>query len=310
VKPGYDVNQDGTPNPIKTGVDPVIAQIISSVVALIAGWKSLEPRSERLRMLQRESGQLRLGLGLMYVLPQFLNVTLMLGLIAALLLAFVGALDAGNLLPALSHRLSLRSAEYARAVYHQGWALVLAAILAGIVIYTDLFVRITVLASRGLGFLPIPRLRGRFGPDGNSVSWHQARELLRNQGKAQLLWTDPRGVERVSVAVLEKLAANANSGQQKDRAATPSGTSPGERANLALFGCIIEQIETELEKSPARRWDMLYAALAEASSRSTLFQPGTLREHNMRFSWAQRIRDEVNPILLAGNQPPLRSMWM
>src|SRR5262249_31945333 len=96
--------------------------------------------------------------------------------------------------------------DIAMSVYGLGWVFVFAAILIGLVIYFDLFAILAISSAWALSFLPIPTLWGRFGPNGSSLGWHQARELLRNQGQAQLFWIEERGVERVSAAVFQKLA--------------------------------------------------------------------------------------------------------
>jgi hypothetical protein len=120
-----------------------------------------------------------------------------------------------------------------------------------------------ISAAWALSFLPIPILWGRFGPNGGSLGWHQARELLRNQGQAQLFWIDKKGVERVTAAVFNKLATEPLDG--RDRAPTPEAASLDERANIALFGCIIEQIETDLKKQTAHFCSTIFGQSGLAS---------------------------------------------
>lgn len=273
-------------------INPVIGQVLGAIAALIAGWKALEPRYARLRKFSRDGGRYNLALRLLYWVPQALNVGLMLLLICCLIFALFGGLDAAKLLPTSMLGPNNFIVGAARAVYGYGWVLVLAAAVFGVVVYLDVFAFVALWAARVINYLP--GVSGRFGPNGDSLGWYQASELLSNQGNAQLFWIDEYGVERLAAAVFEKMAKEDAAGT--DRAATPDKATTSERANIALIGCIIEQIETDLKK-PTRKWDSFYAALAEAAESQKLFSPDTLVSHNAQTSFAERIRIGVNPVL-------------
>jgi len=142
----------------------------------------------------------------------------MLVLIIGVIVALFGGLEAQGFLPKFTQQSYL---DIAMSVYGLGWVFVFAAILIGLVIYFDLFAILAISSAWALSFLPIPTLWGRFGPNGSSLGWHQARELLRNQGQAQLFWIEERGVERVSAAVFQKLATEPLDGRDVRRGLHP-----------------------------------------------------------------------------------------
>jgi hypothetical protein len=185
------------------------------------------------------------------------------------------------------------------AIYSKGWLLVLATILVGATIHFDLIARAWVFGAALLSLLPVPGIHGRFGPDGDSLAWHNAREFVRNQGKAMPIWMDAGGVERTANVVLKRLDEAA--GDVRDRAATPEHLTVAECGNLALIGCIIEQTETDL-RAPERHWDIFYAALARVPG---LFAPEAVRATDLSASYSERVRDVVNPFLEEAGQPQI-----
>jgi hypothetical protein len=270
----------------------VVGQLAAALGALAAGWAALTPRFKRMNVLRRECGSFGTALWVLYRLPQGLNAFLMLLFMGVLVAATIGALETSGMVvlpapstPPTTFDLLL---SLARALYSKGWLIVLLAGLFGMVIHFDVLARLFSAIARVFGL-------GRFGPSGESVGWHQARELLRNQGDAQLLWLDQRGVERVASAALREMVAAPLEGV--DRAALPPGLSRSERANLLLFGCIIEQIYTNQGESGKWQWDMLYTVLADAHRSAKLFSPESICAVDHAQSFSQLLRKASNPIL-------------
>lgn len=248
------------------GILPGLTQILAPIGATVVGWRVLTSRNQRWNMLQREAGKTEVGLRLLYRLPHAFNLAVLVALIVLLLLASYGAILRGKAMaPSVEFMSPIN--PWSLFVYDHAWWLVIVACIAGVAVFFDLFSRIFVFGARLLSWLPIPTLHGRFGPNGESIGWHQASEFLRNQDKAQLFWIDSHGVERVATIIFERMATE--EGVLRDYASTPAQESISEKANIALFGCIMEQIETDL-KMPRRRWDIFYDALAKASEEENL----------------------------------------
>jgi hypothetical protein len=95
------------------------------------------------------------------------------GVLRVTLAALIGGLTSGGLIASSPEQQNGFILTTASSIYGYGWTLVIAAIIIFIVIYLDLFALIALLLARVINF--IPGLRGRFGPDGSSLGWHQAR---------------------------------------------------------------------------------------------------------------------------------------
>jgi hypothetical protein len=282
-------------------INPLVGQLIGAIVGLAGGWKYIEPRFQRLTRRRNEAGEVEVSLWVLYCLPQFLNVGILIGFVFFLFAALIGALENQNVLPA-----SITSTAWATWIvstaYKIGWALLLIVLLGILAIWTDFIARVFVNGARLLSLLPVPGLRGRFGADGDSIGWHQAREFLRNQGEADLFWIDAEGVRPLADAVLARMAADP-SHVGKDRAPTPATADRGVRANIALFGCIIESMEHA--NKVGHDWDVFYDALEQAHEATQLFAPEKIRARNRKSSFGQEIRESVNHILAAANDTKL-----
>ncbi|HKI15929.1 MAG TPA: hypothetical protein VKA12_13165 [Roseiarcus sp.] len=246
---------------------------------------------------------MELSFRLLYWVPQIANSVIFLFLVFGALLALIGGLM-GGVVPQLQLPGAETSIGHALiGIYRLGWVLVLAGALAGVVVTLDVFARIELFATSVISGLPIRGLEGRFGTDGRSAGWVQAREFVRNGSNAWPLYLDNNGIDRVVASVHERMITEGAMGT--DRASTPHGF-PSIRGNIALFGCILEQAETDL-KAPYRKWDLYYGAFDDVSQASNLFDPAVLLDNSNGNIFWQRLRAELNSALLARAEPSLTS---
>src|SRR5258708_2365554 len=107
-----------------TSISPLVGLLIGAIGGLAGGWKYIEPRFRRLTRRRNEAGQVEMSLWVLYCLPQFLNVGILIGFAFFLFAALIGALENQNLLPA-----SIASTAWATWIvstaYKIGWALLL-----------------------------------------------------------------------------------------------------------------------------------------------------------------------------------------
>jgi hypothetical protein len=299
--PAHESTSDVALNQIASVVSPLIGAIGTAV----AGYLTLMPRFKRFARRKSEGATVEASLRALYYFPQWLNSLLCMAVVFLMIAALVGALDAQHLLP---YRLDISNSRVAVIVAlahdaRSAWTLIVIAIVVNVAISVDVIGRLFVTTARIVSLLPIPGLRGRFGPDGDSTGWHQANELLHNQADAQLLWIDPDGIERVAADVVEKMVTELDR-VGANRAPTPVSTDPSVLANIALFGCLIEKKETTL--GHRRRWDVLYDALSQVQESANLFSPKHLLEHTpQKLAFGEEIRNNVNPILTAMHEDEL-----
>lgn len=288
-------NQVTPPAALSVPVDPALLTQLGTALAalaaaLIAGWTALVPRFKRLNTLRKESGRFGGWLVAMYRLPQWLNVVLIVGFGGILLMSVIATLETGGMLKVQPTLSPTGASLFAQIKSLPSWILLIVALLLGLVIHFDVFARISVWATRILSL-------GYLGPNGESVAWHQANELVRGQGEAQLLWLNGNGVERVASAALRKMVEEPLQGG--NRAARPAGLNASERANLLLFGCIIEQLYTNQGEGNKWQWQQLYAALAEAHRKAQLFTPQNINALDPSKSFGQLIRTHTQPYFVA-----------
>ncbi len=283
------------------GLAPLAGQIFTLVGASVAGWTALSGRYRRMRKFEIDVGGLEIAFRALYQLPLVINSLIFVVLVCGAVAALFGGLLSGAVPGAQLNGADTQLGRAVERVYELGWVLVIGGVLAGVIVWFDLVARMFLFATRAVSLLPIPGVEGRFGPDGYSAGWLQAREFVRNGSDAQPLGIASRGVDRVVDDVQARLIEEGATGT--DRAPTPSG-SPAVRANIALFGCVIERLESEL-KSPRRKWDQFYGAFDDVSRSRNLFDPVVLSEINSGKAFVARLRSELDPVLEKRNEPKL-----
>jgi hypothetical protein len=84
-------------------------------------------------------------------------------------------------------------------------------------------------------------------------------------------------------------------------AATPVGASLGARANIALFGCVLEAMHYQ-QKWSTPEWAEFYAGLAAIHARAKLFEPGELQKGSADH-FVARLRNELAAEMSKRSQP-------
>ncbi|MGQ3177440.1 MAG: hypothetical protein ACT6R2_04745 [Blastomonas fulva] len=282
-------------------IAPLLANVLVALGGAVTAWNTLSARFQRVQRFETDTAGGAPSFRFFYVFAQWINGFLFVALVAVASIATVG-----GLMTSAAPGISIGGAntpfgQIAIGLYDLGWWVIVAGSAAGGIAVLDLIPRFFLLAGRLLSQLPIPRLEGLFGPDGRSAGWLQAREFVRASGAALPLAIDREGVDRAAQAVLDHAKVTKLAGS--NRAVRPNGTDAA-NGNIALFACIIEQVENDFEK-PRRDWDKLYEALDRLNAASHTFEPATLDAFPDGKTFYAALRAELDPILAAASQAVL-----
>lgn len=278
------------------------AAIAAAVIAAVGGYKLFEPKLERMRAIRNEMGRLTWGMRLFYQWPQYFLI-LATGMIAVdLSAAFFDVLHPGVLT-------NLGPPGWLDAILAPETTIwvIFAVPLVGLVIYWNGLPRLLLWLAWLLSALPIPGLRNKFGQSGGeSLGWHQTNAVMEGPDKGQPLMIDDQGVERVAWTVLSRLSKNADAG---DFAAEPADLSDEEKANILLFGCIMEAIHYG-QGWPSPKWGDFYGALADIQRTTQMFDPQKLLSYANGQAFFEDFRDKLEGALKTRQQPspPDRSL--
>jgi len=114
-------------------------------------------------------------------------------------------------------------------------------------------------------------------------------------------------IERISWEVLGKLG---NSGGKLPHfAAEPAGLSVSEKANLALFGCVMEE-NFYANRWASPDWATFYEALSEIHRERPIFRPNELKSFGSGEAFFDFFRQQLDSVLTTKEQtpPPNRSL--
>ncbi len=276
---------------------PLIGSLLVAVGGVITAWATLSARFQRVQRLDTETQGAEKSFRFLYVMPQILNGLVFLALVLIAIMAVVGGLMSSAVPNIKLAGGASTFGQIAVGFYDLGWWVVILGVAAGGIAVIDLFARIAVGLTRTLSWLPIPGLEGLFGPDGQSLGWLQAREFIRAGPSALPLAITRNGIDRVVGAVLGQPALAVGG---EHRAPTPEGT-PAARGNIALFGCVMEQLEVDLGVA-RRRWDKFYGALGKANQDASFFEPAKLAVYADGTAFYTALRAAVDPVLSADNE--------
>jgi hypothetical protein len=280
---------------------PMIIQLLALIGAVVKGWTDISGRFSRIRQFERDTGGLQASFRFLYQVPQYVNVALLVCLISGALAALLGGLMTG-VVPGVS--LPGSSTIFGRvcaAIYSSGWLLVIAAAALFASIYFDLVARLFLRAAGALSLVPTAQLEERFGPEGRSVGWYQAKEFVNSGSAAQPLALNGDGIDRVVGAVYASLREQGATGT--DRAATPAG-SASVKGNIALFACIFEQIDNDL-RLPRRKLDQFYSAFDDVSQKCSFFEPAALLAIADGSRFLDELRSKLDVALKTRSEPLL-----
>ncbi|MBE0657158.1 MAG: hypothetical protein IH602_05680 [Bryobacteraceae bacterium] len=178
-----------------------------------------------------------------------------------------------------------------------GAAVAIVGILLWFIASVEGFTRLVLFAKAAIAILRPSIL--------SSPSWYNMIQLFADS--PQPLFLCKIGVERLSDVVMQKLLAGAY--QDNNFASAPTQLASDERANVALFGCMIEQEHWD-RGFQRRDWAPFYRALAECrEDGQSIFSPDYLRRVHMGTGatrdFYQIIRTAANPALVSAAQPEL-----
>jgi hypothetical protein len=276
-------------------IAPLLGNILVAVGGAITAWSTLSTRFQRVQRFDTDTAGGEKSFRLFYVVPQYFNAVLFVALIAIACLASIGGLMAGA---APGIRISGAETWFGRtavAFYELGWLVVILGVAVGGIAVMDLIARIVLIAGRIVSWTPIAGIEGRFGPDGRSLGWLQAKEMVRAGGSAFPLAIDSDGIDRVAVAVVKYATETGLGGSYR---ATPPIGSPSAKGNIALFACIIEQIENDLQM-PRRDWSKFYNAFDILNQNGNLLEPTQLNILPNGTAFYQALQAGLDPILTA-----------
>jgi hypothetical protein len=276
------------------------AAIAAAVVTALGGYKLFEPKLERIRVVRNEIGSLELSFRLLYQLPQLLLIFITSALFLDLLAAFFDTLHPGVLTAGRSSKFMAATLAPETTIW-----VIFAVPLVGGIAYWNLLPRLLMGLARLLSMLPIKGLRNRFGPNGESVGWHQTAAVVEGPDKGQPLMVDRDAVERVAWATLAKLGQTTS----RDYAAEPN-LPPDVKANVALFGCILEAVHYA-QGWPRPEWSKFFAALADIErGPDPILTPANLTSFPTGQAFFEAFRDRLEAALKTQQQPcpPDRSL--
>ena len=285
--------QSATPEKMPT--DVTVTTIIAAIVAALGAFAIFRPKLAVAAAMKRETGSVELAFRWLYVIPQYLNLALIAGLFLALLAAFVQSINPEIF--AQSRWLMRFGAFFVRD--NVVWILFWAGLIGGIV-WSNWLSWILLAVSRAASFLPISWVQGVYGPNGQSAGWLQAWNICRAWDSGQPLLLCHEQIERVANMVLFRLSQPGVGAS--DFAATPANASLAARANIALFGCIVESIHYSQGWSPPK-WSEFYDGLAGIHARTKLFEPDDILKTASGDAFAGWLRNELVAEMSSRGQP-------
>ena len=260
---------------------PVAGQTAGNAIAAV---RQIQNRLGRIHEVRDRQGEFGLLFRMAYELPQHLYRW---GLVACAL-AGLGVFTGGVL-----RLVDSTALPWLQQVFTDQWLTVFAIglLLLGI----TLLEAITWVAILALG--PIPPIR-------RSIDWYNIRQFCTLLERPKPLALNGIAIDSLADFAIRKLTANKDLGAQF--ASKPFGLTASERANLALFGCLIEQ-EHYVRKWQLRNWGAFYEALAHSRLDGvSIFAETTIR--NVRAQnqdYYSAIRVAADPNLVNAQQSPL-----
>jgi hypothetical protein len=272
-----------------------VTPLITAVVTALGAWKLFEPKLARIRAIRDEVGYLETGFILLYEIPQRILAFLSFAIVAILVVAFINSLIPS----AISHYVPVKLARELTNPANIIWTVFLMGAI-GAIIYWNILTQILLWVSCLLALSPLKGLRNRFGPRGYSIGWHQTASVCEGPDKGAPLLVRHVEIDRVAWDVLARLSSQAD--RPPNFAAEPSDLLPAEKANIALFGCIMESnFYANRWKSPD--WAEFYQSLAEIQKKQPIFTPNELRKFGDGDAFFEVFRKRLESILIIKEQP-------
>jgi len=281
--------------PGKITIDVTVMTLITAIGAALGAFAIFQPKLAISAAMKRETGSVERAFRWLYVFPQYLNAAVIAGLCVALLAAFI-------------HSIKPDLFSQNEFLIHFGaffvldnviWILFLAVVIVAVV-QLNCLSWILLGMSTVASFLPIPLVRGAFGPTGQSAGWLQAFNICRGWDKGQPLLLCREEIERIANTILFRLTLPAPN--TSNFAETPTNATLDARANIALFGCILEATHYA-QRWTSPKWLEFYTALAVIHDRTGMFDPEKLKKLVSGDNFAGQLRDELVIEMTSRAQP-------
>jgi len=278
---------------------------VAAIVAAGGAFALFEGKLERMRALRNETGRWEAGFIGFYVVPQWGLMILSCAIVIFLGIACIDVINP----TAMSGFPFIAFARAAFEIHNIAWTMAGAAVLA-IMVRWNWIPRLLLLLARGASALPLPWISHRFGPQGESVGWHQAKAVCEGPDKGAPLLIKEEDLDRVARIVLTRLSQpGAASGGDANYADIPKNLTPDVKANMALFGCIMEaNYATNRWKRPD--WKAFYASLTDMQAAKPIFGPADLKSYADGNAFFADFRQRLEDALTKNNveAPPNQSL--
>jgi|SRR5579872_4095066 len=269
--------------------EKVVGLLVQSAGNLVQGVKQVQVRLARVAELQARGGEFGPVFWSTYLLPQYLyRILLSLTTLVGVLALLGGVLTILN--SAWGGKLQSFFQNHWLEIFGIGLLLGLIALIDGL----------SLLAVALFAWMPqrwLPNIL-------RSVDWFNLLQFCNLLEKPRPLVLRQLGIDSVADTSIARLI----SGDYKTEnfAEKPGDLSPDERANVALFGCLLEQ-EHYVRRWKYRKWRPFYDALSKAKhdGRSIFAPDYVVAARRNAQDFYTIIRDTVNPLLLQVGQAPL-----
>ena len=266
----------------KVSSDITVMTLVTAIVGAFGAFAIFQPKLAISAAMKRETGFVEPAFRMLYVIPQYLSALTIVGFCVLLVAAFIHSIRPD----VFAHSHFLTNVGSFFILGNVVWIVFLAAVIGAIVQF-NLLSWVLLIVSAVASFLPIPLLRGAFGRYGQSAGWLQAWSICRAWDKGQPLLLSRPEIERLGDSVLFRLANPALG--SNDFAETPISATLDARANIALFGCILEATHYAQDwKAPS--WSEFYAALAAIHDQTKMFDPSELQKLGFSNEFVEQFR--------------------
>lgn len=280
----------------KATIDIALTTLGTAIVGAIGAFAIFQPKFAIAASMKRENnGSLEPAFRILYVIPQYFSALIIGAFFLLLFAAFIHSIQ-----PEVFANNKLLSDFGAFFVLHNLiWIVFLAAVVGASVRYNVLS---WILLAASAVFPS-----GPFGRKGQSAGWLQTWNVCRASDNGLPLLLCQSEIERLADAILFQLTDPASG--KADFAEMPANTNPGARANIALFGCILEATHyAQHWTSP--RWAEFYGSLASINDRTGIFDPNELQRCRSGREFGERLRNELVAEVGSRSQPVPKDRYL
>jgi hypothetical protein len=276
--------------------DVTVMAIVTAVGTFLTAFQLFQPKFSISVSMKRETGRVEPAFFAFYTLSQYISGAVVLLVWATLVAAVLHQIAPGFVVA----KSWVQEALPFLALENLIPILLIGAVMAG-AIQMNILSWGFILLGRALSMLPFPGVSGAFGPEGRSAGWLQAWCICRTWDKGQPLLISQEESQRVGDELLRKLSVSTYTG--RNFAPKPAKASTAAAANIALFGCIIEEAHGANRWTAPASWEDFYSALADINDVNKMFEPSELVKFKSGQLFSQTLRDELAARMQAKGHP-------